>query len=204
MKTSVWVAPVASVVVLFGSVGVATITGDWVVSGRTAVVTGQQLGVDDLKGWMTLQQAADGLGVPVVELIGVIDPSGTAGLTPEVAFRDVEELVAGFELSAFKDQLQAHLDAAAASATAPSATAPSLTRSPAAVPVASGDDGSASITGRMTLTEVAQANGLDLAELVAACGLPPDADTRTALKDLTQSYPSFEIQQVRDAVTQLA
>lgn len=106
MKTSVWVAPVASVVVLFGSVGIAELTGVWEVSGRTALVAGEQLGVDDLKGWMTLQQAADGLGMPVAELIELVDPSGNAGITPDTAFRDVEDHVEGFTISAFREQLR--------------------------------------------------------------------------------------------------
>ena len=194
MNTSVWVAPVASVVVLFGSVGVATLTGDWVVSGRTTVVAGQQLDVDDLKGWMTLQQAADGLGVPVAEVIDLIDPAGTAGLTPQTAFRDVEGLVDGFELSTFKDRLRAHL-----------AGTPVASAAASDAPAAPAEEGSAqAVTGRMTLAEVAQANGIDLAALVEASGLPPDVDTRATLKDLTDVYPSFEIQQVRDAVAQLS
>ena len=56
MNLTVLVAPVASVALLFGSIGVATLTGDWVTSGRQQVVAGQALTVDDLKGWMTLQQ----------------------------------------------------------------------------------------------------------------------------------------------------
>ncbi len=201
MKTSVWVAPVASVVVLFGAVGVANLTGDWVVSGRTTFVTGEQLGVDDLKGWMTLQQAADGLGIPVGEIIDLIDPSGTAGLTPETPFRDVETLVEGFELGTFKEQLRAHLAGAAVS---PSATATtSATPSPQPTGTGSGA-GQPAITGQMTLAAVAQAYGVDLAELVAACGLPADVDTRATLRTLKDTYPSFEIQQVRDAVAELA
>ena len=196
MRTSVWVAPVASVVVLFGSVGIANLTGDWVVSGRTTVVAGQQLGVDDIKGWMTLQQAADGLSIPVAEIIGMIDPSGAAGLTPGTAFRDVEGLVPGFALSTFREQLRSRVEGTSAPSAAASGGATS-TRAP-------GDDAAPAITGQMTLAGVAQANRIDLGELVTACGLPPDVDTRTTLKDLTDAYPSFEIQQVRDAVAQLS
>ncbi len=200
MRTSVWVAPVASVVVLFGSVGIADLTGNWVTSGRTAVVAGQQFGVEDLKGWMTLQQAADGLGVPVAALIELIGaPDGT--LSPDSAFRDIESLVPGFELSTFRDQVREYLAGAAVSPAAP--TAPSA----AAGPTGAGDGsetGRPAVTGQMTLAAVAQTHGIDLAELVAACGLPADVDTRLALKDLREALPSFEIQQVRDAVAQLS
>ena len=69
MKVSMWVSPVISAVVLFGSVGVATITGDWVTGGRQQVVQAARLSVDDIKGWRTFQQAADGVGIPVATLI---------------------------------------------------------------------------------------------------------------------------------------
>lgn len=107
MKVSLWVAPVISVVVLFSSVGVATVTGDWVTGGREQVVHGVRLTVDDVKGWMTIQQAADGLGVPawtILELIGPADPSSS--LSPSTAFKDVESIVPGFALTTLREQLR--------------------------------------------------------------------------------------------------
>ena len=41
--------------------GIAQATGGWTTSGRTAVVQAD-LTADDVKGWMTIQHAADGLG----------------------------------------------------------------------------------------------------------------------------------------------
>ena len=109
MKVSLWVSPIVSAVVLFGSVGVAAITGDWVTGGREQVVQGTRLSVDDIKGWMTLQQAADGLGIPVASLIGLIGGPDAAALAPSTAFKEVESVVPGFELSSFRDVLRAHL-----------------------------------------------------------------------------------------------
>lgn len=109
MKVSLWVSPVVSVVVLFGSVGVATITGDWVTGGREQVAQKAQLTVDDVKGWMTLQQAADGLGMPVATVIELIDPTNAAGLGPTTVFKDVEARVPGFELSTYRELLRDHL-----------------------------------------------------------------------------------------------
>lgn len=202
MNLTVLVAPVASVALLFGSIGVATLTGDWVTSGRQQVVAGQALTVDDLKGWMTLQQAADGLGLPVGSLIALVGaPDGV--LTPATAFKDVEGLVPGFELTAFRDQLTALLAGGAAASAEPSATpqpapAPTPTHTPSP---ASGS--TQSVTGQSTLTQVATAAGVDVADLVRESGLPADVDVDRTLKDLRDTIPGFEIQQVRDALTRL-
>lgn len=111
MKVSLWLTPVVSAVVLFGSVGVATVTGDWVTGGREQVVQSTRLTVDDIKGWMTLQQGADGLGVPVSTLIELIDAPVAADLRPSTLFKEVEAQVPGFELASFRDRLRAHLGA---------------------------------------------------------------------------------------------
>lgn len=105
MRATVWVAPVASVVILFGSVGIAQATGGWTTSGRTAVVQAD-LTADDVKGWMTIQQAADGLGVPVAAIIDLIDPPEGVVLEPGTALRDVEAVVDGFSLAALREKLR--------------------------------------------------------------------------------------------------
>jgi hypothetical protein len=49
----------------------------------------------------------------------------------------------------------------------------------------------------------AEANGVDLAALIAESGLPPQTNADTALRTLRDTVPGFEIQQVRDAVDRL-
>ena len=125
MKVSLWVTPVVSAVVLFGSIGVATISGDWVTGGREQIAQKAQLTVDDVKGWMALQHAADGLGIPVATVIGLIDPAAGAGLSPTTVFKDVEAEVPGFELATFREQLREYI----AAGSAPAATSgPSASR----------------------------------------------------------------------------
>lgn len=115
MKVSLWVSPVVSAVLLFGAVGVAAGTGNWVTGGREQVTATTTLTVDDLKGWMSLQQAADGLGVTVPVLIGLIDAPQGAHLSGATLFKDVEAQVPGFTLSTFRETLRAHLAGGAAS-----------------------------------------------------------------------------------------
>jgi len=111
MKLSRWWLPAVVVAVMLLAAPVGQVAGWWSTSGRAQVVA--QLGVDDLKGWMTIQQAADGLGVPAQRLIDALGPQAS-GLAPSTAFKDVEDVVPGFELSTFRDQLREVLASPAA------------------------------------------------------------------------------------------
>lgn len=108
MTRLAWLSPVIFLTVMFGGVGIAQLTGDWVTSGRQPIVA-QQLAVDDIKGWMTLQQAADGLGVTVDDLVTLIGAPDQSLLTPGTAFKDVESVVPGFSLTTFREAVRALL-----------------------------------------------------------------------------------------------
>jgi len=86
--------------------GVGGGTGEGTGGGGGRVIDGP-LTPDDLKGWMTLGQAADGLGVTVEELVSLIDAD--TALAADTAFRDVESLVPGFELSEFREVVREFL-----------------------------------------------------------------------------------------------
>lgn len=193
-------APIAFLVIMFGMVGVAQASGQWITGGRQQVVAGQQLTAADLKGWMTLQQAADGLGIPLPELIGLIGPPPGVTLSGQTAFKDVEGLVPGFELAGFRDKVIAHQagGTATGASTLPATTAPAASHTPTGAAAASG-----AVTGSMTLREVAEANQVDLAALIAEVGLPAQVNPDLPLRDLKNALPGFEIQAVRDAVTAL-
>ena len=210
-----WILPALFVAIMVGGVGIANATGVWVASGREVVVAGQALGVDDLKGWMTLQQAADGVGVPVADLAAIASPANPGLVSGATAFKDLEKLVPGFELSTFKEQVRAFLaargtgPAASASPTAaPAQTAPAASETPkgTGTPTGSGTPAASdtqTIRGSTTLRQVAATYGLDVARLAQECGLPADVDPDTTLKDLTATVPGFEVGTVRDAVERL-
>lgn len=192
-----WILPVVWVAVLFATIGTAQAVGGWQVSGREPVVAGTMT-PDDLKGWMTVQQGADGLSVPATVILTEI--GGEPGLvTPATAFKDVEALVPEFSLDDLKTRLWEVLGTSPSptpSSTATTSAAPVPTSTPTGTPPSG-------VTGQQTLRQVAEANGLELAALIAESGLPTSTDPDTALRALRDTVPGFEIQQVRDAVDRL-
>ena len=59
--------PIIVITVLLGTVLGSQLFGIWSISGRTSVDMGE-LSPEDIKGWMTLQQVADGLGLSIEEV----------------------------------------------------------------------------------------------------------------------------------------
>jgi len=220
MTKLAWIAPIVFIAVMLGGVGVAQATGTWITSGKQVVAAAGQLAVDDVKGSMTLQQAADGLAIAYPELLSLINAPDPDALTPATLFKDLEALVPGFSLTTFRETLRSYLAAGSgSSAPLPSTSGPSpvsTTTSPplsASTPTASHTatgtatatgTGDASIKGSMTLRQVADANQLTLSVLVAECGLPADVDTDLTLRELADTNPGFDVQVVKDAVARLA
>ena len=106
----------ATVVVLFGSIGVAELTGSWVTGGRQPTAVAGRVSAAELKGWMTIQQAADGLGITADSLITLIDPERGGAITPGTQLRVVEAVVPGFSLPGLRSRLSAQPGSAPASA----------------------------------------------------------------------------------------
>jgi hypothetical protein len=194
--------PILSLALFFGAVGVAQAAGWWVTSGREAVAVGEMT-PDDIKGWMTVQQAADGLGAPAEGLVDLLGAPAGSGVTAATAFKDIEGLVPGFDLTAYREKVRAHLDPRAGTAPAATAAHPPATTSSRPSGTAAGTPTGSStqaIRGSMSVREVAEANGIAVDRLLAEAGLPADLDPGTVLRDLQGVVPGFEIQAIRDAV----
>lgn len=122
-----WLLPALAIVIFFGGIGIAQATGSFVTSGRTmgagerpggagagggsgsgsgAAVAAGSLTPESVKGWMTVQQAADGLGMPVADLVALIAPPAGVVVTPETPLKELESLVPGFSLAELRARLQ--------------------------------------------------------------------------------------------------
>ena len=235
------VMPVIVIVLLLGGVQVANALGWWQTSGKS-LVDMDNFQPEDIKGWMSLEQIAEGSGVPMETLYGVLGVP--ADVPPATTMKDLEEIV---EVSEARVLLAEYLgvpvtsheeeetvaeptQAAPAEPTATVEPTPTLELAqetavePTATHVPVGDgtgdgvgDGTGTgptpapagqlapddIKGRMTLREVSEGIGIDLAALLQAASLPADLSPDLALKDIVSQVEGFEVQTIRDAATEL-
>ena len=104
MRVNPFLIPVLFIVALLGTVFAAQSAGAWSTSGRSEV-TANQLKPADLKGWMTIQQVSDGIGISQTELYTLIGVN--SDIPASTALKDLEGILPGFEITSLKDELTA-------------------------------------------------------------------------------------------------
>ncbi|MBP8292090.1 MAG: hypothetical protein KAX65_04915 [Caldilineaceae bacterium] len=235
MRVNKWLVPTLALILMMGTVGVAQANGWWIVSGKEMVNVEALTGGADVKGWMTLQQVADGVDIDTATLYAQLGLA--TDIPPETALKDLEKIVEGFEVSVVRDVVDGVLGKAPAAAAEPVAVeatpvptvvaataAPTPTAQPTTAPAVehapqgegagagtgTGEEGvppavtsALDIKGRHTLREIADATGIDLAELLAALELPADTDPGTAVRDLVEAGLVSEVDEIRTAVAEL-
>jgi hypothetical protein len=198
--------PILLIVALLGTVVAAQAIGKWSVSGRDTVdIT--KLAPADLKGWMTLQQVVDGLGISQSELYAIGNiPAETA---PTTALKDMEAVVS---VTTLRDKLTARFAAPSSSANAAPtqavvATSTALAQITAThatpTPLVTGQILPADlIKGKMTLREVSQQCAVPLDKLLAALKMS-DINPDTAIKDLIAQSKLVDVTDVQKVVVTL-
>lgn len=228
MTINKYFMPALVFVALFATIGVTRLTGDWIISGKQIPMGDMKAA--DLKGWMTLQQVADALAIPldaVYQLAGVTDPANVPATT---ALKDLEKSVPGFSTMTLRTKAADYLagkPAAPQPTVAPVAqptiaptVAPAVTAMPhTPQPGAGAGEGAGSgtgtgptplpagqllpadqIKGSMTLKDVASQTGVPLDKLLASLKLPANTNPNTQLKTLMSEGKVGDVQVVRDAV----
>lgn len=205
MRLNPFWMPALSIGLLFGTVFGAQAAGVWSTSGRDTSAL-DALTPADVKGWMTLQQVSDGIPIPLTELYPLMDIP--AELDPSTALKDLEGVVADFEVSVLRERLSAWQTGAVPSGVseAEDTAVPTAQPSPTSIPRPTDPPApptpapataappttelrtpvnlACEVRGRMTLLEVSNVCQVELERLVAAAGLPTDIQSGTALKDL--------------------
>jgi hypothetical protein len=215
--------PALVIFLLLGTVGIASLTGNWAVSGKMAIAAGGLTNTNDIKGWMTIQQVIDGFAIDRAEFYKRL--SIPESIPAETAMKDLEALVPGFETSVAREVVKAMMAEKGGASPAPTATAaPAATVLPTAAttvaaptaahtPSATGGAGptlqpgqvlsGADVKGSHTLEQIAQQAQVPLADLLKALKLPDDTDTKARITTLVDTGKITEVQVVRDAVTAL-
>lgn len=214
MAVNRFVTPVLFIVLFMSAVFGAQAAGLWSVTGRINLAPGVRLNAADLKGWMTLQQVMDGMGLDKAELYarGKIP----ADIPTTAALKDLEAIVPGFETSTLRDALATVGTSPAPQAATPAAVPTTIPAAPTPTPhVPAGTPQNAgtpqpgatppadAIRGNMTLKQVAEQNGVGLDAMLAALKLPANTDVNALLKDLVSAGVLTEVTQVRDVVIAL-
>lgn len=215
-----FVAPAVAVLAIFGAYGATSAAGIWQSSGRVPL-NGQSIAPADLRGWMTVQQAADGLGMDVPTLLSLTgaDAATLGSIGPQTPLNELEAKIPGFSVTTLRTAVTNYREHGTVPSASPSAlptsAAPSAgTPRPSGSGTGSGagsgsgtrtgtSSGTASVTGQMTLKQVSDTYGVPLPDLIAKAGLPADVATNVPLRNLKDTVPGFEVTAVRDAVTAL-
>lgn len=111
MKVNKWFLPIAGIILLFGVIGLAQITGYWVTNQRaesstssvSTTPTSPADGSADITitGQTTLRQIIDATGIPLATLLA--EAGLPADTDPEATLRSLKDLVPGFEPSSVRD-----------------------------------------------------------------------------------------------------
>jgi hypothetical protein len=117
MRVNKWLLPTLALILMLGTVGVAQANGWWIVSGKEMVNVEALTGGADVKGWMTLQQVADGVDIDTATLYAQLGLS--ADIPPETALKDLEKIVDGFEVGVVREVVDGVLGNGLAAATEP-------------------------------------------------------------------------------------
>ncbi len=230
MRVNPLLVPILFIAVLLGTVSIAQSAGLWSTSGRATVIL-EQLTPEDVKGWMTLQQVAEGFGLSQAELYALINiPSDVPA---DTALKDVEKLAPGFEVSALRDALRDALQARQ-TPPGPPAAAPALPDPmPTGAPTSAASDSNdatqnetqesnkagehagptplppgevlpgSQIKGRMSLQEISALCAVPLDALLAGLHVPAGTDTTIPIRELVSQGQIASLSDAQQAVTAL-
>jgi len=218
MRVNKYLLPILVAAALLGSFGAAQATGVWEVSGKQEISFGGLTSSDEVRGWMTLQQVADGYRLAVEDLYVMLNLP--PDLPAETALKELEGLIPDFETTTVREVIAAYLGESLASEAPvePSGSTPEPTATPGPTPTPEAivtehagptplPEGvvlpASEIKGRHTLVEVAEQCQVSLETLLAALSLPADADPNVALKDLAAAGSIESVEIVKDIVEKL-
>lgn len=161
MKVNKYILPSFTLLALLATILIAQWTGQWITSGKQLVDVNNLTTTDDIRGWMTLQQVADGFNLEVIDLYTLLQLP--TDLPPETALKDLEGIIPEFEVTTVREALASYADGAniekpnegqATTGSPPAATVTAAQPTATPTPLASDDTGN-KMTGATSDTVIA-------------------------------------------------
>lgn len=112
MKVNKYILPSFTLLAILATVLIAQWTGQWITSGKELVDLNNLTTTDDIRGWMTLQQVADGFALEVSDLYTLLQLP--VDLPPETALKDLEGIIPDFEVTTVRAVLAPYISPPAA------------------------------------------------------------------------------------------
>jgi hypothetical protein len=217
MRVNRFLVPILALVALLGTVLVAQATGNFATNGRTGTDL-TRLTPADLKGWMTLQDVMNGLGISQKDLYAAGNVPSTIPST--TALNKLEAQVAGFSVSSLRDTLKVKLGTSAPASTQPTPPAAASAVPTPVNPASQTTSGAVThptptslppgqalpanqIKGSMTLHSASQQCTVPLDQVVIGLKLPADANPDTLIKDLVGQGKISDVAAVQKVVADL-
>lgn len=110
MKVNKYILPSFTLLALLATILIAQWTGQWITSGKQLVDVNNLTTTDDIRGWMTLQQVADGFALEVTDLYTLLQLP--TDLPPETALKDLEGIIPDFEVTTVREALAPYTEGA--------------------------------------------------------------------------------------------
>jgi hypothetical protein len=216
MRINPFFIPVIFIGLMLGTVFAAQLFGLWSTSGRTSVNL-ESFKPEDIKGWMTLQQISDGVGIPLKDVY--LRANIPQDVPADTAVKDLEGVLAGFETSTLREVLALEAQPAVEPMDMPvlkptaqpemaatqKVTGTHMINGMAITPTPLSEGQvlpAADIKGRMTIREVSASCAVPLEALLDALKLPA-SKADTAIKDLIAAGDMTDITVIKEAAAKL-
>jgi polyferredoxin len=187
------------VVLFFAPIFIAQAAGVYEVLPES-VKAGDSIPISEIKGYMSIQDAALATGYSVNALRTLL---GIPVSVPEVTqMKAISAIIPGFDFDAAKEKAEELTGAgstAASSSSAPGATG-SATQTTAVVPNASGKIDISGIKGSMTISAAAAAIGLDQTQFYKLFQIPATVSSATIMKDIGNIVPGYSFDTIKTSL----
>jgi cell division protein FtsB len=175
------VTVIAVVIVLFfGSVFGFQLAGVYKVL-PDQIKTGERISFDEIKGYMTIKEAADATETELKEFyskFGIPD-----NVPSETMMKDISKIAPDYDLDKAKERIENP-----------------VSETEQELPAAETKINAEGVKGSMTIKDASVATGVDLKEFYAIFKIPEDVPSNTYMKDIANKVDGYDFQVIKESL----